>query len=97
MRPTLALVAVLTLLVAGCGHPATDAECQVVFDKVVDLELDEQKVTDPTQRAARHEEAKSQRGQALMDHCRGKRITDGALACVARATTYDQINDVCLR
>ena len=87
----------LVLLVLGCGHPASRAECEQILDKVVELELATQNVKDQATIAERKEKVRKERGEALLPKCVGKKITDAAVACVRGATTYDQINDVCLR
>ena len=81
----------------GCGHPATREECEQILDKVVELELSTQNVKDPVTIAERKDKVRKERGEALLPKCVGKKITDAAMACVRGATTYDQINDVCLR
>src|SRR5438552_628634 len=73
-------------LLAGCGHPATAEECREIADRIVTLELEAQRVTDPAEVAKRH-------GQALaafegrFEGCVGKRVTDSAMACVRAAKT----------
>lgn len=94
MRRPLGLLAALTLC-AGCGHPASRAECDELFAKNAEIELLAQKVTDPKLIAERIEAARASEGEAFAAHCVGKRITDKALRCVRSATTAAQI-DRCL-
>ena len=96
-RTALALLVVSSLALVGCGHPASRAECEQILDKVVELELASQNIKDPTLVAQRKEDTRKAKGDALMNRCVGRKITDKALACVRTATSYDQINDVCLR
>jgi hypothetical protein len=99
LRPSVllpALFAVASTLVA-CGHPATRAECEQILDKVVEIELSAQNVKDADTIAQRKEETRKQKGEALMQRCVGKKITDAAMTCVRGATTYAQILDTCLR
>jgi hypothetical protein len=94
--PALALAAAA----AGCGHPATDAECREILDRIVDLELKAQHVTDPAEVVKRRkglEESISSGTSGAYDGCRGKRITDKQMQCVRGASSVDQITDVCLK
>lgn len=82
-------------LVAGCGHPATNGDCDAIISKSAELELRAQNVTDPATIAQRTEAVKAARGPELLSRCVGKRITNRALACVERATTPQEM-DKCL-
>ena len=91
------LACVALAFASACGHPASRVECEQILDKVVELELGAQNVHDAATIAERKEKVRKERGEALMPKCVGKKITDAAMACVRGATTYDQINDMCLR
>src|SRR4051812_41888288 len=52
-----ALAAALVPWAAGCGHPASEAECEVIMERIVELELKAQKVTDPAEIAKRRSES----------------------------------------
>ena len=80
---------------AGCGRPATVEECNAIIAKSAELELRAQNVTDPATIAKRIEAVKATRGEELLKHCVGKRITDRALACVGRAESSKEV-DACL-
>ncbi|HEU4409547.1 MAG TPA: hypothetical protein VFS43_30110 [Polyangiaceae bacterium] len=95
LRRALALAAACAF--AGCGHPATEAECDEIFNKVVELELASQKVNDPTTVSKRTAEAREARGAALRKRCLGRPLTDGAMACVRGAKSYEQIENECFR
>lgn len=96
-RPVAALVAVsAAIALAGCGHPASVEECNTIIAKSAELELRAQNVTDPAVIAQRIEAVKAARGDELLKKCVGKRITDRALACVARAATPKEV-DACLQ
>ena len=91
--------AALTLLaavfaLAGCGHPATHAECEEILRRAAEVELLQQK-TPPDKIAARVEEAAQARGSELTAKCVGKRITNEAMACMRKAQTPTQL-DACL-
>jgi hypothetical protein len=99
--PLLALATPIFLWVAGCGHPASEAECEVIVDRIVELELKAQKVTDPGEIAKRRSESlglAGDRGRAeVLKGCVGKRITDRALVCVREADNASEITDHCLQ
>lgn len=82
---------------AGCGHPATEAECDEIFTKVVELELAGQKVSDPQTFSKRSAEAREARGATLRKSCLGRRLTDDAMVCVRAAKSYEQIENECFR
>ncbi len=90
-----ALAVAATALVAGCGHPASRAECDELFAKNAELELRAQRVTDPKVIEDRTAAARAADGDAFAGRCQGKRITKRALECVRRATTAEQL-DRCL-
>lgn len=81
---------------AGCGHPATREECQAIFDKSAELELREQNVTDPAVIEERVAAVRAARGEELVGKCVGRRLTERAVACVARAESGEQV-DRCLQ
>ncbi len=97
-RPLAALaLAAGACALAACGHPATEAECDEIFNKVVELELAGQKVDDPQTLSKRSAEARTARGDALRQRCLGRRLTNDAMACVRAAKSYDQIENECFR
>ena len=102
-RPWLALVltALLVPWAAGCGHPASEAECETIVNRIVELELKAQKITDPAEIAKRRSESlgvAGERGRAeVLQGCVGKRITDRALVCVREADNASEITDRCLQ
>jgi len=91
----------LGLLVAACGHPASEAECRIILERIVELELKSQKVSDPNELAKRRSEAlgiSSDGGKSdLLEGCVGRHITDRALACVKNAETASEITENCLQ
>jgi len=84
------------LLLAGCGHPATRADCDEIFDKSAELELRSQNVNDPAEIQKRTAAVRAARGEELIKKCMGRRITKGALECVRGATSADGV-DRCLQ
>ena len=79
----------------GCGHPATQQECEAIFDKSARLELQKANVTDPAEIERRLEDARAAKGAELTKGCVGRRITDRAMKCVQNATSAQQL-DACL-
>jgi hypothetical protein len=93
--------ATTAVLGSGCGHPASEAECQTIVERIVELELKAQKITDPAEIAKRKGESlgvsnDSGRPDALQG-CVGRHITDRALACVRNAETASDITERCLQ
>ncbi len=87
--------AALIGLGAGCGRRATAADCDLIFNRYVEVQLRSVHVTDPVEIAKREQ---SMRGEMKDDlkECPGKRITDSMLRCVQNAQTNDEI-DKCTR
>jgi len=86
---------------AGCGHPASEAECQTIVERIVELELKAQHVTDLEEIVKPRTESlglSNESGRAeVLKGCIGKHITDRALACVRNAETASDITDHCLQ
>ncbi|HMI83866.1 MAG TPA: hypothetical protein VK550_07210 [Polyangiaceae bacterium] len=89
------------LLAGACGHPASEAECRIILERIVELELRSQKVNDPAEIAKRRSESlglATDGGRSdLLDGCVGRHITDRALACVQSAETASDITENCLQ
>jgi hypothetical protein len=88
----------LATCVAGCGHPATAAECEEIADRVTKLEL----AATPAGRDAdtakeQLERTRSWVKESQLKSCVGRRITDAALECVRGATKASEITDHCFR
>jgi hypothetical protein len=70
-------------------------------NRIVELELKAQKVTDPNEIAKRRSESlglAGDRGRTeVLQGCIGKRITDRALVCVREADNASEITDRCLQ
>jgi len=85
-------------LFAGCGHPASDKECQEIVERIATLEL--QKAGGPTDAKSvgqEVDETKKALSQNTMKDCVGKRITERAMQCVRRAKTSSEIVDDCFK
>ena len=96
------LAAALCAAFSGCGHPATDADCQLIADRIAELELKAQNITDPAEVRRKKDETLGLGSGAsgkkdLLEGCIGRHVTDKALACVRQAKTSDEIASQCLR
>jgi len=94
MRAPCFLVAVVAL--AGCGHPATERECEEIVERVAKLELQSAQANEETVK----EEvriAKESFKKDMSRRCVGRRVTEAAMDCVRKATTAKQIEDECFR
>lgn len=91
------LVFAVGILLLGCGRPATEADCREILRKAAELELVSRLDNDRTlvERELKGIE-ETMRGP-MMERCVGKRISEGALACVRAAKTADEVVSVCLR
>ena len=88
-------VAALTL---GCGHPATEQECQEIADRVTKLELQSSAVgRDPDTAKEQLERTRSWVKESQLKECVGRRITGAAMQCVRTATKAQDITDRCFR
>src|SRR4051812_5494992 len=86
-------LAPLALALAGCGHPATRAECDELFAKSAEIELRGQRIDDPARIVEMTAAARATpKGAEFTTQCAGKRITDRALACVRKATTAQEFD-----
>jgi hypothetical protein len=90
-----ALLVLLGLGTVGCGHSATRAECEEIFDRSAAIELRTQNVTAPGDVQERTAEARAAKGEELLRKCVGKRITDRAMRCVRAAESTREL-EACL-
>jgi hypothetical protein len=83
-------VLLAVVLQAGCSRPATVEECEYIVRRVAELRLrstvgrsaDARKQADALTRQLENE---------IRKECVGMPLTDGAMACVRRATTPRQV------
>jgi len=94
LAPALAL-ALASVSVTACGHPASQAECDEIVERVARLELEKRFPGNP--RAVEDEigETKQSLEKSTMKDCVGKRITKRAMECVRNAKTSKEIIDDC--
>lgn len=88
-------VAVVTLaalaLLVGCGRKATEADCQVIVDQMVVVKMKKKNNTDPAAVTKLQAELREEAKGEVMDGCVGRRISDGALDCIKKAETQEEI------
>jgi hypothetical protein len=90
------LFAFLPFFTTGCRQ-ATEQDCERIIDRIVELELKEQGITDPRLVEKRKASTHQQKREELMTGCIGKRISDSALTCIDNATCARDITEKCLR
>jgi hypothetical protein len=83
------------VLVCGCGRRATAADCQLIVDKSVELQLRELSELDAAAIAQREREVRSELDKEIHS-CESRRVTDRTIACVRSAATAQEL-DKCLR
>ena len=83
---------------SGCGHPASDKECQEIVERIAILELQKAgAVSDPKAVGEQIDETKRSLAANTLKDCVGKRITERAMQCVRSAKTSAEIVDDCFR
>jgi len=94
----LCLIGALALLSASsCARrPATTADCAAIFDKIFALEFKESGFRDPVLEQRKHDQS-ARLLAPYLDECRAGRLASGAMDCVARAQTVEELSHRCLR
>lgn len=93
---TAALLVSAVLLASRPSTMATSAQCEAIFKRLVTLELNEMGYQDPAL-ASRQQAALAARFADSLDACVGQSLPDGAMDCVATATTAEDLSHHCLR
>ena len=85
-------------LLLGCSDDsrATHADCIEIFDRLVEIELHEKGYRDPALLERRQRELQ-QLLRSEIGACVGRRLPEGALACVREAATNEKVSHICLR
>ncbi len=82
----------------GCGHKASEQECQEIAQRVAELELAASPLgRDPETAKEQLEKTRNWVKESQMKGCLGRRITDGAMQCVRSAKKASEITDSCFR
>jgi hypothetical protein len=79
----------------GCGRRATRADCQLIVDRGVELQMKGMSLTDRTAVEKRERQVRDSL-QTEIDSCEGRRVTERMMACVKAAPTTAEL-DQCLR
>jgi len=86
----------LPLLLAGCGHPASERECEEIVARVATLELEQAHAATDTV-ASEVKLAQEAFKKDMSRRCIGRRVTQAAMNCVRQAKSADQIEKECFR
>jgi hypothetical protein len=93
-----ALLTLASLFVAGCASErrATESDCETNLDRIVEIELVEMGFEDPVLAERRRADIGAKlRGE--IRECVGRPLSTGALECLARARTTEEVSHTCLR
>jgi hypothetical protein len=77
------------------ARPATSVDCLQIFDRLVELEMDERGFRDEVA-IIRTKERLRRELRTPIARCEGRPVSDNALACVRRAHRAEEITHVCL-
>jgi hypothetical protein len=91
-KPLLAIL----LLCSACGRRATHADCQLIVDRSVEIQLSAQSQTDPSAIAKRKAEIRAELDDRINSCERDRRVTDKMMACVQSASTTSDLQ-TCLQ
>jgi small lipoprotein (TIGR04454 family) len=80
---------------AACGHPATEAECEEIVERVARLELEKKAPGDQQAIDAEIEATKQSVRENMLKQCVGRRITAKAMQCVRSAKTSKEVVEEC--
>jgi len=80
---------------AGCGRRATLADCQLIVDRGVELQMKGMSLTDTAAVQKREQQVRASL-QIEIDSCEGRRVTERMMGCVRAAPTTADL-DQCLR
>jgi len=80
---------------AACGRRATDADCKLIVDKSVELQMREMSRDDDAAIAEREKQVRAALGDEIKS-CESLRVTDKTMGCVQSAASIKEL-DTCLR
>jgi hypothetical protein len=89
------LVALLATAGACRRDRAQPRDCHAIFERLVELELEERGYRDPVA-LARAKERLGRELAARIASCEGRALPPNALACVRQARRAEEITHVCL-
>jgi len=79
----------------GCGRHATQADCEVILDRMVVVKLRQKNIVD-TDSVSKMQADLRRDAEADFPGCVGRRITDSAMDCIKKAESQEAIVK-CLR
>ena len=82
----LASAPLLLALLSGCGRKATEADCELILDRSVELQMKELDKREPSAIQKRQEVLRKELEGEMKD-CVGRRVTDKMIGCVRSAAT----------
>jgi len=95
-RASVVLVTIpLFFSLAACGRKATEADCNLIIDRNVEVQMKAMHIDDTPTITKKQDELRIQMKDDLKD-CEGRRVTDKMMSCVRSAQTGDEITE-CLR
>ena len=95
MTHRLLIVAMLTWL-GGCEQSsASEAECQAIFDRIVEIEIGEMGFADPALTTHTQNALRSQ-FRDVIAQCVGRPLPPGAMTCIAKANSAEYLSHRCL-
>ncbi len=90
------LVLVVSAEFSGCNrHPASVDDCKAILHRLVDLELSESGYRDPVLRT-RWQQDLVRRFAPDLERCRGQKVRDSLLTCLATARSSEEVAHHCL-
>ncbi len=82
-------------LAAGCGRRATQADCQLIVDRSVELQSQDVNESDPKVLQERVRRIRAALEDQIKE-CESRRVTDRTMACVQAAKSNTEL-ETCLR
>ncbi|HWL84196.1 MAG TPA: hypothetical protein VNO21_00155 [Polyangiaceae bacterium] len=90
------LAAIFGVFLMGCPRDATEADCQLIIDRNVELQMKAMNNADPAAIQKKQEEVRREMKDELRGECLGRKVTNSMMNCVRTAKTTDEINQ-CVR
>ena len=92
------LAALAVALATGCGHHASEAECDEIVERIATLEFARQPGAarqSADDRRSEIDATKKSLRDTTLKGCIGRRVTDRAMRCVRQARSSQEIVDGC--
>ncbi len=95
MKRSSSSFALALTLALGCGRHATQADCELILDRMVVVKLKQKNITDADS-IAKMQTVLRKDAEADFPGCLGRRISDSAMECIKKADSQEAIVK-CLR